>query len=125
MAAACHRCRRSGGLSLCLQHTRPVIGSGVHALLYSHGRWAAETTPEVLLADAQSAVGPEVLPDWVRGVAVPMLTGSPGGRRMHFSEAQPDALAKALASQLASPADYRQVERHGAARAAAAIAELM
>jgi pimeloyl-ACP methyl ester carboxylesterase/predicted glycosyltransferase len=35
--------------------------------------WAAETTPEVLLADVQSAVGPEALLEWAQRVAVPAL----------------------------------------------------
>ncbi|HEY5985946.1 MAG TPA: hypothetical protein VIV12_06105 [Streptosporangiaceae bacterium] len=30
--------------------------------------WAAETTPEVLLADVQSALGPEALPEWAQRV---------------------------------------------------------
>jgi pimeloyl-ACP methyl ester carboxylesterase len=53
------------------------------------------------------------------------LQAHQAGQRMDFSEAQPDALAAALATQLANPADYRPVERDGAARAAAAIAELI
>ena len=47
------------------------------------------------------------------------------GRRMDFGQAQPDALAEAITRQLACPADYRPVERDGAARAAAAIAGLL
>jgi hypothetical protein len=47
------------------------------------------------------------------------------GRRMGFSEAQPDVLAEGLADQLTRPIDYRPVERDGAARAAAAIAGLL
>jgi UDP-N-acetylglucosamine:LPS N-acetylglucosamine transferase len=47
------------------------------------------------------------------------------GRRMDFGQAQPDALAEAITSQLACPVDYRAVERDGAARAAAAIAGLL
>jgi hypothetical protein len=44
---------------------------------------------------------------------------------MEFSEAQPDVLAEGLADQLTRPVDYRPVERDGAARAAAAIADLL
>jgi len=47
------------------------------------------------------------------------------GQRMDYDLAQLDALAEAIASQLAHPADYRPVESDGAARAAAAIAELL
>jgi len=47
------------------------------------------------------------------------------GRRIDFDAAEPDALAVAIASQIASPVDYRPVERDGAARAAAAIAVLI
>jgi pimeloyl-ACP methyl ester carboxylesterase/predicted glycosyltransferase len=47
------------------------------------------------------------------------------GRRMDFGQAQPGALAEALASEVAGPADYCPVERDGAARAAAAIAGLL
>jgi pimeloyl-ACP methyl ester carboxylesterase len=35
--------------------------------------WASETTPEVLLADAQSVVSADVVSDWARRVAVPTL----------------------------------------------------
>jgi hypothetical protein len=44
---------------------------------------------------------------------------------MDFAEAQPDALAEAVAHQIARPVDYRPVEHDGAARAAAAIADLI
>jgi pimeloyl-ACP methyl ester carboxylesterase len=47
------------------------------------------------------------------------------GQRMDFGQAQPGALAEALASELARPADYRPVERDGAVRAAEAIAGLI
>ncbi|MGE5136275.1 MAG: alpha/beta fold hydrolase [Gemmatimonadota bacterium] len=47
------------------------------------------------------------------------------GRRMDFAQAQPDALAEAIARQLACPVSCRPVERDGAARAAAAIADLL
>ncbi len=46
------------------------------------------------------------------------------GRQMDFAEAQPDTLAEAIACQIARPVDYRPVERDGAARSAAAIADL-
>ena len=35
--------------------------------------WAAETTPEVLLADVQAAVGPEAAFEWAKRVSVPTL----------------------------------------------------
>jgi pimeloyl-ACP methyl ester carboxylesterase len=35
--------------------------------------WAAETTPEVLLADVLSALGPEPALGWARRVSVPTL----------------------------------------------------
>jgi hypothetical protein len=35
--------------------------------------WAAETTPEVLLADALSAVGPDAAHEWAQRVSVPTL----------------------------------------------------
>jgi pimeloyl-ACP methyl ester carboxylesterase len=47
------------------------------------------------------------------------------GLRMDFDQAQPDVLAEALAHQLTRGIDYRPVERDGAARAAAAIADLV
>jgi pimeloyl-ACP methyl ester carboxylesterase/predicted glycosyltransferase len=47
------------------------------------------------------------------------------GRRMDFGEAEPDALAEAIAHQIARPVEYRPVERDGAERAAAAIADLL
>ncbi|MGH3302247.1 MAG: alpha/beta fold hydrolase [Streptosporangiaceae bacterium] len=53
------------------------------------------------------------------------LQGHQAGLRMDFAQAQPDTLAEAIASQIARPVDYRPVERHGAARAAAAIADLI
>jgi hypothetical protein len=42
-----------------------------------------------------------------------------------FDDADPDALAEIIATELSRPVDYRPVERDGAARAAAAIAELL
>jgi predicted glycosyltransferase/predicted alpha/beta hydrolase family esterase len=53
------------------------------------------------------------------------LQAHQAGRRMSFAEAHPDALAEAIASQIARPVGYRPVERDGAARAAAAIANLI
>ncbi len=53
------------------------------------------------------------------------LQGHAAGRRMDFAELQPDALAAAIKAEIARPVDYRPVESDGAARAAAAIAELL
>jgi pimeloyl-ACP methyl ester carboxylesterase len=53
------------------------------------------------------------------------LQAHQAGRRMDFGDAQPDALADAIATQIERPVDYRLVERDGAARAAAAIADLI
>jgi Glycosyltransferase family 28 C-terminal domain len=53
------------------------------------------------------------------------LQGHAAGRRMDFDELQPDALAAAIKAEIAQPVDYRPVESDGAARAAAAIAELL
>jgi pimeloyl-ACP methyl ester carboxylesterase len=47
------------------------------------------------------------------------------GRRMDFHHVDPDALAEAIATEIDRPIDYRPVESDGAARAAAAIAELL
>jgi pimeloyl-ACP methyl ester carboxylesterase len=47
------------------------------------------------------------------------------GRSMDFELASPDAIADAVADELAREADYRPVETNGAARAAALIAELI
>jgi predicted glycosyltransferase len=47
------------------------------------------------------------------------------GRRVDFDDADPDALATAIAAEVGRPVGYRTVERDGAARAAAAIAELL
>jgi pimeloyl-ACP methyl ester carboxylesterase/predicted glycosyltransferase len=47
------------------------------------------------------------------------------GLRMDFDAAQPDALADAFVSQIARPVDCQAVDRDGAARAAAAIADLI
>jgi hypothetical protein len=47
------------------------------------------------------------------------------GRRMDFDAADPDAIATAIAEELARPAAYRPVEADGAARAAALIADLL
>jgi predicted glycosyltransferase len=47
------------------------------------------------------------------------------GRRMDFSTDGPDAIAAAIAEEIGREVDYREVERDGAARAAARIAELL
>ncbi len=47
------------------------------------------------------------------------------GQRMDYADADPGALAEAIARQLARPVSCRPVERDGAARAAAAIADLI
>ena len=44
---------------------------------------------------------------------------------MEFSDASPDAIAAAMAEKIDRPVAYRPVERDGAARAAALIAELV
>jgi hypothetical protein len=44
---------------------------------------------------------------------------------MQFDESPPDAIAAAIASELGRRVDYRPVESHGAARAAALIAEML
>jgi predicted glycosyltransferase len=47
------------------------------------------------------------------------------GRRIDFPAANPDTLAMAIAGEMDRSIDYRPVERNGAARAAAAIADLL
>lgn len=47
------------------------------------------------------------------------------GRRIDFADCDPDALAAAIAEQLARPATYAPVEIDGAQRAAAMIAEML
>jgi pimeloyl-ACP methyl ester carboxylesterase/predicted glycosyltransferase len=47
------------------------------------------------------------------------------GRRMHFDEATPGALAATIAEEIAREVDYLPVPADGAARAAALIAELL
>ena len=47
------------------------------------------------------------------------------GRCMEFDQATPDAIADAMATEIARPVDYRSVLPDGAARAAALIAELV
>jgi predicted glycosyltransferase len=47
------------------------------------------------------------------------------GRRVDFGDAERDALAESIAREMGRPVEYRPVERDGAARAAAAIAELL
>jgi pimeloyl-ACP methyl ester carboxylesterase len=53
------------------------------------------------------------------------LQGHGAGRRMSFAEADPEALATAIATEIGRAVDYRPVERDGAARAAASIAALL
>ena len=53
------------------------------------------------------------------------LQGHGAGRRMGFADADPDALAEAIAAEIDRPVEYRPVERDGAARAAEAIAALL
>jgi pimeloyl-ACP methyl ester carboxylesterase len=47
------------------------------------------------------------------------------GRRMDYAQATPELIAAAIAEELGRRVDYRPVESGGAARAAAAIAELL
>ena len=47
------------------------------------------------------------------------------GRRMDFDSSTPDVIADAIAAEIGRDVSYRPVERDGAARAAAAIAELL
>ncbi len=47
------------------------------------------------------------------------------GRRIDFSDANPDTLSAAIAAEMARPIDYRRVEQDGATRAAAEIATLL
>jgi UDP-N-acetylglucosamine:LPS N-acetylglucosamine transferase len=47
------------------------------------------------------------------------------GHRLDYAELDPDLLASTVADQLGAAVDYRPVDRDGAARAAAAIAELL
>ena len=44
---------------------------------------------------------------------------------MDFATATPDSVARAIAEEIDRPVDYRAVDRGGAARAAALIAELV
>lgn len=53
------------------------------------------------------------------------LEGHGAGRRMDYADADPDALAEAIAAEIDKLAAYKPVETDGAARAAAAIAELV
>jgi pimeloyl-ACP methyl ester carboxylesterase len=48
-----------------------------------------------------------------------------GGRAMDFEVETPETIAEAIAEEIGRPVDYRPVERDGAARAAALIAELL
>jgi pimeloyl-ACP methyl ester carboxylesterase/predicted glycosyltransferase len=47
------------------------------------------------------------------------------GQRVDYDEADPDALAELIATGIGRPASYHAVERDGAAKAAASIAELL
>ncbi len=47
------------------------------------------------------------------------------GRYMDYEEAEPEALAAAIAEEIARPVSYRPVETDGAVRAAACLAELI
>jgi predicted glycosyltransferase len=47
------------------------------------------------------------------------------GRCLDYEQAEPDALARAIADQIGRPVSYRAVETDGAARAAASLAELI
>jgi pimeloyl-ACP methyl ester carboxylesterase len=47
------------------------------------------------------------------------------GRALDFEEATPDTIAEAIAEEIGRPVGYRPVERDGAERAAALIAELL
>ena len=47
------------------------------------------------------------------------------GRYMHYEEAEPEALAAAIAAEIGRPVSYRPVETDGAVRAAACLAELI
>ena len=47
------------------------------------------------------------------------------GRRMDFGHSPPDAIATAIAQEIACDVDYRPVTTSGAARAAALIAEML
>jgi UDP:flavonoid glycosyltransferase YjiC (YdhE family) len=47
------------------------------------------------------------------------------GRAMDFEVATPETIAEAIAQEIGRDVDYRPVERDGAARAAALIAELL
>ncbi len=47
------------------------------------------------------------------------------GRRLDFDQSPPDAIAPAIASELDREVRHRPVESHGAARAAAIIAEAL
>jgi predicted glycosyltransferase len=47
------------------------------------------------------------------------------GRRMDYATTDPDAIAAAITSQIGREVDYRPVERDGAHRAAALLAELL
>jgi Serine hydrolase len=56
--------------------------------------WPAETTPEVLLADVQSVLGPDAVHDWATRVSVPTLVIHGGDDRI-----SPLTRAQSLASE--------------------------
>ena len=47
------------------------------------------------------------------------------GRRMDFDKAPPEAIAEAITQEIGRTVDYLPIRTHGAARAAATIAELL
>jgi UDP:flavonoid glycosyltransferase YjiC (YdhE family) len=47
------------------------------------------------------------------------------GRRLDYEDTTPDALAEAIASEIAREVSYRPVPTDGAARAASLLAELL
>jgi hypothetical protein len=47
------------------------------------------------------------------------------GRHMGYDDATPEAIAHAIAEEIAREVDYRDVDSDGAARAAALLAELL
>jgi UDP:flavonoid glycosyltransferase YjiC (YdhE family) len=53
------------------------------------------------------------------------LEGYGAGRSIDFATATPETIAGAIAEEIGRGVDYRPVETDGAARAAAAIAELL
>ena len=47
------------------------------------------------------------------------------GRRMHFDDSPPDAIAEAIAQEIGREVSYRPVETDGARRAAERLAEML